>query len=159
MVRCFGRVCLTLAEAVLCVPARGAVCTDELSRLRWLSLLSLDGNPLKSLPPNLSHLHDVVQVTVDQRWQPLLYEHMRNVSYIQKSKRYDIGHSETFGLRDDMEDGGTSCVSAREFTGGRAVGADPGVLFVLSLLDVLPVTSGDSRRLLRSGRLGLRGCL
>ena len=46
--------------------------TEEITRLRWLSLLSLDGNPLQSLPTSFAQLHEVVQVSIDQRWSSIV---------------------------------------------------------------------------------------
>eukprot|EP00698_Gefionella_okellyi_P002870 TRINITY_DN12736_c0_g1_i1.p1 TRINITY_DN12736_c0_g1~~TRINITY_DN12736_c0_g1_i1.p1 ORF type:complete len:867 (-),score=181.13 TRINITY_DN12736_c0_g1_i1:75-2675(-) len=77
---------------------------EEVSRLRWLTTLAVDGNPLTSLPPNFALLQDVIQLIVDETWAKQL-DTLKNVSFMQASQRYDMGHAETFGSRDDMEDG------------------------------------------------------
>lgn len=93
------------------------VLADEVARLRWLTTLAIDDNPLTDLPKHFAHLADIALVIVDDIWAPRIRETLNNVAYMKPSVRFDIAHTETFGARDDMEDG----VVIQGALGGRKV--------------------------------------
>ena len=78
---------------------------DDITQLHWLTTLALDNNPLNALPTNMVALSDIVQIIIDGIWAQKIGESLQNISYMQPSARFDIGYSETFGMREDMEDG------------------------------------------------------